>query len=268
MTHIDDPSASQAFATHLRAAIASWDLQAYAALLDENVRWGGADETPETCHTRAQVLERLATQRRAGLQIQLVEVVPGDDAVLVGFTVRRPVRGGFAREHTVYQVLKVRESKVTDIRGYGSRVEAAAQAGIDSPAQPSIEARQLVPILNVSNLADSFAWFARLGWSKRWQWSESGGQPSFGAVGSGTCEIFLCLNGQGGRGRGGGIGGGGQGVWLSIWVDDVDTLHAVCRREGIEILQPPRDEPFGVRELHVRHPDGHVFRMSQPIHSH
>jgi hypothetical protein len=24
--------------------------------------------------------------------------------------------------------------------------------------------------------------------------------------------------------------------------------------------------PWGVREMHVRHPDGHVFRVSHPVH--
>jgi uncharacterized glyoxalase superfamily protein PhnB len=55
-------------------------------------------------------------------------------------------------------------------------------------------------------------------------------------------------------------------VWLAVWVDDVDLVHAVCGREGLEVLRPPQDEPWGVREMHVRHPDGHVFRISQPIH--
>ena len=32
-----------------RAAVQSGDLEAYGALRDDNVRWGGADETPETC---------------------------------------------------------------------------------------------------------------------------------------------------------------------------------------------------------------------------
>src|SRR5690606_16427311 len=59
-------------------------------------------------------------------------------------------------------------------------------------------ARALTPILNVSNLEESFAWFERLGWTRLWSW---GALPSFGAVGSGEREIFLCLDGQGGRGR-------------------------------------------------------------------
>jgi uncharacterized glyoxalase superfamily protein PhnB len=50
---------------------------------------------------------------------------------------------------------------------------------------------------------------------------------------------------------------------MSIWVDDVDAVHRVCLERGIEVTFPPTDEPWGVREMHVRHPDGHVFRISR-----
>jgi predicted lactoylglutathione lyase len=50
----------------------------------------------------------------------------------------------------------------------------------------------VTPILNVSSLADSFAWFEKLGWRKNW---EHGDPPTFGAVISGRTEIFLCQNG-------------------------------------------------------------------------
>ena len=128
----------------------------------------------------------------------------------------------------------------------------------------------LVPILNVSDLAASFDWFAKLGWSKKWDWADGpGGPPTFGAVGSGEhIEIFLCLNGQGGRGRDGGVGGDGQGVWLSLFVDDVDAVHAVCINAGLEVLRPPEDEPWGVREMLVRHPDGHTLRVGSDSHHH
>ena len=259
MSHTHDPTESQLIAMRLRAAMESQDLDGYGALLHDNVRWGPAEETPQTCHTRAQVLERLADQRAAGMETQLFEVTPGAGAVLVGLDVKRPVQGGFAREQPVYQVLKLGDQRIVDIRGYGSRAEAAAAAGIAAEPEHTLEARQLVPILNVSNLLDSFAWFDKLGWTKKWDWVEGDGPPTFGAVGSGDCEIFLCLNCQGGRGR-------DQGVWMSIWIDDVDALHTVCQREGIEVLLPPRSEPWGVREMHVRHPDGHVFRITQPAH--
>ena len=54
----------------------------------------------------------------------------------------------------------------------------------------------LTPILNVSNLPESFAWFEKLGWQKHWEW---GDPPNFGAVISGKTEIFLCQNCQGAR---------------------------------------------------------------------
>jgi uncharacterized glyoxalase superfamily protein PhnB len=112
-----------------------------------------------------------------------------------------------------------------------------------------------MPILNVSNLNQSFEWFVKFGWTKGWDWCPpESNEPLFGAVESGGREIFLCLNDQGGRGE--------HGVWMTLWVDDVDAVHASCMSEGLEIISAPEDKPWGVREMHVRHPDGHVFRVS------
>ncbi len=129
-------------------------------------------------------------------------------------------------------------------------------------------AKCLIPILNVSNIVESFAWFERLGWTKAWDWDDP---PTFGAVRSGECEIFLSQDGQGGRGKSdltttkGSGEGGDKGVWMSIWVDDVDAVHRHCLEQGLEITLPPTDEPWNVREMHVRHPDGHVLRISKGI---
>ena len=129
-------------------------------------------------------------------------------------------------------------------------------------------AKGLTPILNVSNIVESFAWFEKLGWKKGFDW---GSPPTFGAVCSGEFEIFLCQGAQGGRGKSalattfGSGEAGDKGVWMSVWVDDVDTVHRHCLAEGIEVTHPPTDEPWHVREMHVRHPDGHVFRISKGI---
>ena len=133
-----------------------------------------------------------------------------------------------------------------------------------------MHAKALTPILNVSSLPASFAWFEKLGWSKCWDW---GDPPTFGSVGSGECEIFLCSVGQGSRGHGGvkmtfgpdGDQTADKGVWMSIWVDDVDAIHRRCLEQGIEVTWPPTDMPWNVREMHVRHPDGHVFRIGRGL---
>ena len=131
-----------------------------------------------------------------------------------------------------------------------------------------MNAQTITPILNVSSLLESVAWFEKLGWRKLWDW---GDPPGFGAVGSGECEIFLCQDGQGGRGKGANastFGPGGdetqdKGVWMSVWVENVDTVYSLALEADIEVVFPPEDMPWGVRECHLRHPDGHVFRISQ-----
>lgn len=131
-----------------------------------------------------------------------------------------------------------------------------------------MRARGLTPILNVSDIQASFEWFEALGWKKLWDW---GDPASFGGVGSGGCQIFLCHGAQGGRGKSDlpvtmdvpGAEAADKGVWMSIWVDDVDLVHQRCLEVGIEVTHPPEDMPWHVREMHIRHPDGHVFRVGR-----
>jgi hypothetical protein len=54
-----------------------------------------------------------------------------------------------------------------------------------------MKVEQLIPILNVSNLEESFAWFEKLGWKQAWAWADP---PDFGSVCNGDQEIFLILN--------------------------------------------------------------------------
>jgi uncharacterized glyoxalase superfamily protein PhnB len=52
---------------------------------------------------------------------------------------------------------------------------------------------------------------------------------------------------------------------MSVWVEDVDAVFEECQRHGVDVTWPPTDMPWGVRECHVRHPDGHVFRLSKSL---
>ena len=126
----------------------------------------------------------------------------------------------------------------------------------------------LTPILNVSSVTESFSWFQKLGWAKRWEW---GDPPGFGAVGNGKCEIFLCKDAQGSR-------GGPMprhvwdddtgGTWVTWWLAtpaDVDATHELALQQGITVTLPPMDAPWNVRECHLRHPDGHTFRVSAAL---
>jgi catechol 2,3-dioxygenase-like lactoylglutathione lyase family enzyme len=110
----------------------------------------------------------------------------------------------------------------------------------------------LTPILNVSNIQESFAWFEKLGWKKVFDW---GDPPDFGGVGNGHFEIFLCQNGQGSRGgpmpRHVGDDDTG-GVWMSWFLEspaDVDAVHKLALEQGMTVTFPPTDEPWGIREF-------------------
>jgi predicted enzyme related to lactoylglutathione lyase len=135
---------------------------------------------------------------------------------------------------------------------------------------PIMHVAHITPILNVSDIAATFTWFEKWGWKKLWDW---GTPPTFGAVGSDDCAIFLCQGAQGGRGKGAnaatfgpdGDEAGDKGVWMSVFVDKVDEVYRQCVAAGLDVTFPPTDMPWHVREAHVRHPDGHVFRVSGGI---
>jgi hypothetical protein len=97
MTQAHHPTDTEIVAAQLRVALESGNLTAYGAVLDDNVRWGGEEDTPETCHSRTHVLDRLARQRANGLETQVIEIVPCDGAVLLGLRVKRLVPGGCPR---------------------------------------------------------------------------------------------------------------------------------------------------------------------------
>jgi hypothetical protein len=63
-------------------------------------------------------------------------------------------------------------------------------------------------------------------------------------------QIFLCEGAQ-----------GSPGTWISIFVRDVDALHADYERRGATIRQKPTNFPWGIREMNIEDLDGHRLRM-------
>lgn len=128
-----------------------------------------------------------------------------------------------------------------------------------------MKVHKVTPILNVSSLPESFAWFEKLGWRKSWDF---GDPPTFGSVVSENCEIFLCENCQGARGgplpREAWDNEAGS-TWMTWWLSspaEVDAAYELALKLGIVAPWPPTDMPWNVRECHIRHPDGHTFRVS------
>ena len=145
-----------------------------------------------------------------------------------------------------------------------------------------MKVESVTPILNVRDVPASIAWFEQLGWTRSFTWNDAGqieaagdasthGPAHFAGVCCGEAQIFLCRNAQGSRGgsepRWAGDDDTG-GVWMSWWLPspaDVDAAHALALAHGIRVVWPPTDEPWGVRECRIVHPDGHTIRLSAGI---
>jgi catechol 2,3-dioxygenase-like lactoylglutathione lyase family enzyme len=109
-----------------------------------------------------------------------------------------------------------------------------------------IEFSGQIPILNVKDVAASIDYYVtKLGFEMRWRVGD------FSKVGRGKTAIFLCQGGQ-----------GPAGVWMSVFLDDVDALHEEYKKTGARILEDPMNFPWGHREMLVEDLDGHVMRMS------
>lgn len=118
-----------------------------------------------------------------------------------------------------------------------------------SPAERSANRfESAVPILNVKNVPAAIAYYVdKLGFLKEWDW---GSPPSFACVFRDAVRIFLCEGAQGQRG-----------MWISIFVHDVDALHEDYRKRGAIVRQAPANFPWGMREMNVEDIDGHRLRM-------
>lgn len=56
---------------------------------------------------------------------------------------------------------------------------------------------------------------------------------------------------------------GDHSYFAYIYVDDIDAYHAEIAARGAGVLHPPRDQPWGMREMAVRTIDGHRIMFAQ-----
>jgi catechol 2,3-dioxygenase-like lactoylglutathione lyase family enzyme len=117
-----------------------------------------------------------------------------------------------------------------------------------------VSAECLTPILYVKDFAAATKFYTdKLLFHLAWDW---GDPPTFGCVKLDNVEIFFSQGGQ-----------GTPGTWLCVFLDDVDGYCERIKELGAEVVYGPKDEPWGLREIHVRDPNGHVIRFGQGIPS-
>lgn len=130
-------AAAASIASRLAEAFASGDLALLGPLLAADVRWGGAEETEQTCHSRSDVLAWYGQLEAAGVSAQIIDAVVREDAVVLSFEVAGRDRGPDSRSpDVVHQVFRLgSDGLVVDICGFPQREIALAVADTPAPSR-------------------------------------------------------------------------------------------------------------------------------------
>ncbi|WP_042422168.1 nuclear transport factor 2 family protein [Streptacidiphilus anmyonensis] len=124
---------AETLAGRLTEAFGTSNLALLGELLSPDVRWGGEEETPETCHSRSDVLAWYGRLNASGLRAQVTETIVRVQAVVLGLDVSGPERGPDGERPN--QVFRIADGLVVDIRGYPQRAVALQVADTPVPAQ-------------------------------------------------------------------------------------------------------------------------------------
>lgn len=121
------------------------------------------------------------------------------------------------------------------------------------PAAPQVECKQLHPGLAVPDVAAAVEFYTtKLGFTPGFTWGEP---MTMAGVNLGGVSIHLM--------RGTPVP---QGAGVYFVVGDADELCAFHRANGVEIVEPPEDREYGLRDYRVHDLYGHALSFGHPIY--
>lgn len=118
---VSNPPRPSDVAETLGRALTARDTDVVAGLLAGEVRWGSPQDTPQTCHGEAEVVQHYAQLLEAGVDVEVLDVVPDADPENERVVLRTRVRWpgvGDDDQSTVTQqrlALQVRAGLIVDI---------------------------------------------------------------------------------------------------------------------------------------------------------
>lgn len=122
------------------------------------------------------------------------------------------------------------------------------------PAAPHVDCEQHHPSLSVGNvLAAADFYSKKLGFKLAFTW---GDPPTMAGVNLGHVQMFLE---QGTPSP--------QGCSVYFVVGNADELYEFHRAGGVEIVQPPGDRPYGLRDYRVRDLDGYHLEFGHRLYN-
>jgi hypothetical protein len=180
-----------------------------APRLADDIVWQGL-RADLVCPNRDAVLDNIRVGGQHRRRVSGLEIAALDDGHVL-FAVRLPGVTELYGEPIVgelFSVFTLRGEAIVRIDEFKTRDEAldsvrmavapdeTGQSDQLEPGSTPVAAQRamverVVPILNVSDIGESFAWFEKLGWRKGFEWNPeaSDARPGFGSVESGECGL-------------------------------------------------------------------------------
>jgi ketosteroid isomerase-like protein len=124
------PSASAgSLSDRVRYALTQGDLEAFGALLREDVQWGD-EHHPRGCRNRAEVLATFARALSAGLKGAELEIESGTKGIFCELSVAWPANHPRSDDVNVFHVYLVKDGEIFQILRFFDRNSAALAAGL------------------------------------------------------------------------------------------------------------------------------------------
>lgn len=125
-----------------------------------------------------------------------------------------------------------------------------------SSATPTVDCEQLHPLLRVSDIQAAIDFYTgKLGFTLGFTW----GDPlEMAGVNLGEVSIHLARRGDGVESQGGSV---------YFIVGDADELHSFHQANGVEVVCPPGDRPYELRDYSIRDLDGNDLSFGHRLWS-
>jgi ketosteroid isomerase-like protein len=112
----------ESLAARVRNAMETIDLAAMAQLLAPDACWGAPEQDVPTCQNATEILSWYDLARVNGVRADITEVVVVGENLVVGL--KLITADAKAKNRPRWQVLSVKDGRITEIRGYERRGDA------------------------------------------------------------------------------------------------------------------------------------------------
>jgi lactoylglutathione lyase len=124
----------------------------------------------------------------------------------------------------------------------------------------SATARRAFPVVYATDVAATARFWERLGFTRFVQLPAEG-DPGYVGLRRDGAELAVTAR-EWARDQYGLALGDGPRFEMFVYIDDVDTLVAALRAEGVTVLRDPADMPWGERIATVADPDGNPVALA------